>query len=81
MVAAQHRYRFKISLPAYRLQEYYRGAVSKVLVITEDGLRLELPLSALRPFIRRDGVYGRFEARADANARLVGLERLDERAE
>jgi hypothetical protein len=63
-----------MGLPARKLKEYYRGNVKNVVVTSDEGLRLQLPLSALRPYVRETGVYGYFDVVIDENNKLVHLE-------
>ena len=39
--------------------------------IHADGCLLRFPVSALRPFVTREGVHGRFRIRCDAAQRLA----------
>ena len=69
-------YRFRIALPAERYLAHYQGVVRGVVVTAEDGTRVEFPAELLRPFVTRDGVYGQFVLRADANGKLQSLQRV-----
>ena len=68
--------RFSLDLSADRYLRYYRGRASSVSVVAEDGRRIEFPAGALRPFVTREGVQGRFEMLIDAHNRLLRIERL-----
>ena len=65
-----------LAIPAAELLRLYRGEVREVVARARDGRVLRFPVSALRPFVSRDGVHGRFRIRCDAAQRLAGIERL-----
>jgi len=69
-------YRFRIALSAERYLAYYQGVARGVVVTADDGTRVEFPAHELRPFVTRDGVYGRFVLRVDADNKLQSLRRL-----
>jgi len=72
-----NRIRFSLNLSAERYLSHYRGVAKSVLVVADDGRRIEFPASALRPFVNKHGVQGQFELVIDANNRLLSLERLN----
>lgn len=65
-----------LAIPAAELLRLYRGEVREVVARARDGRVLRFPVSALRPFVGRDGVHGRFRIRCDAGQRLAGIERV-----
>jgi len=65
-----------IYLPADRLQAVYRGDANRVLVVSRDGRRINLPAHHLRPFITHSGVRGSFELEFDDAGLLLALRRL-----
>jgi len=65
-----------LAIPVAELLRLYRGEVREVVARARDGRVLRFPVSALRPFVSRDGVHGRFRIRCDAAQRLAGIERL-----
>ena len=69
------RFDFSMGLPAHILKEYYRGNVQNVVVTTDGGLRLQLPIEALRPYVTEDGIYGVFVVYVDDNHKLIQLEK------
>ncbi|QYZ66124.1 MAG: DUF2835 domain-containing protein [Gammaproteobacteria bacterium (ex Lamellibrachia satsuma)] len=70
------RIRFFLNLAADSYLSHYQGHVRNVSVIAEDGRRIEFPANALRPFVTKSGVQGRFELLIDDNNRLQRLHRL-----
>ncbi|OXE29255.1 hypothetical protein CA163_29575, partial [Vibrio parahaemolyticus] len=49
---------------------------SSVQVITNNGLRLQLPAAKFRPFLSQLGVRGRFRLTTDQNNKFLKLETL-----
>jgi hypothetical protein len=68
--------RFSLNISAERYLSVYQGQASTVSVVAEDGRRVQFPAQALRPFVTRNGIQGRFQLLIDENNRLQGLERL-----
>ncbi|KPJ94350.1 MAG: hypothetical protein AMJ53_05430 [Gammaproteobacteria bacterium SG8_11] len=64
-----------MGLPAYKLKEFYRGNVQHVVVTTDDGLRLQLPIEVFRPYVNQAGIYGIFKVYVDDNHKLIRLEK------
>lgn len=69
------RFDFSMGLPAHKLKEYYRGSVRNVVVTTDEGLRLQLPLEVFRPYVSEAGIYGVFCVTVDDNHKLLQLEK------
>ncbi len=67
---------FRLSIDREQWLGYHRGHASAVLVRADDGRRVRLPASALRPFASHAGVHGRFALRYAADHRLLDLRRL-----
>ena len=70
------RIRFHIVLSAEAYLHYYRGSAGAVSVQADDGRRIQLPASSLRPFVTNEGISGWFEITFDQNNRLIELSRL-----
>ncbi|WP_165311333.1 DUF2835 domain-containing protein [Vibrio ziniensis] len=71
----QHYY-FSLNISYQAYLAHYSGAASSVLVVTEQGLRLQLPASKFRPFLSQIGVKGRFRLITDQNNKFIKLEML-----
>jgi len=71
-------YRFRLAIPAQKYLAYYEGSVHAVVVTLANGQHLQFPAESLRPFVSREGVYGEFVLRVDANNKLQGIERVGE---
>ncbi|OAN17935.1 hypothetical protein A3K86_03185 [Photobacterium jeanii] len=59
-------YTFSVNISYQAFLNHYSGAASTVVVVTDNGIRLQLPASRFRPFLSQLGVKGRF--RVDVNA-------------
>ena len=68
--------RFSLKLSADRYLSHYQGRAKSVSVLADDGRRVEFPANALRAFVTRQGVQGRFELIVDEHNRLQRIERL-----
>ena len=58
------------------LARWYRGHANVVRARARDGRWLQLPASALRPFVTRDGIYGTFAVSIDDERRLLSFDRI-----
>ncbi|MFA0414046.1 DUF2835 domain-containing protein [Vibrio renipiscarius] len=69
-----YHFRLNISYQAYLA--HYSGVATTILVVTETGLRLQLPAARFRPFLTQLGLKGRFRLTTDQNNKFVKLEVL-----
>ncbi|QSA19688.1 DUF2835 domain-containing protein, partial [Vibrio furnissii] len=69
-------YFFSLNISYQSFLSHYSGAASTVLVLTESGLRLQLPAAKFRPFLSQIGVKGRFRLTTDQNNKFLKLEVL-----
>lgn len=67
---------FSISITPEAYLQYYRGTAKAVIVKAEDGRRVRFPAEALQPYIKPDGIHGRFRLIFDKNNKLLKLEKL-----
>lgn len=72
------RLRFRLHIPPDELARFYQGAASSVIARAEDGRNVQFPANALRPFVTRSGVHGRFELELGAGQRLRALRRISD---
>ncbi len=70
------RYTFRVALTSEQLLALYRGEAQRFSVMSEQGLRIELPIHHLRRFVSHGGIHGRFRLTTDENHRFIDLERL-----
>ena len=69
-------YTFRLSLNSDQLLALYRGDAKRLLVQSEQGLRIELPAQHLRRFIGHSGIHGHFRLQTGENHRFIDLERI-----
>ena len=67
---------FSIDLSAEKYLHYYRGSAKNIIVRAEDGRRIQFPASALQPFVKKDGVHGRFCLIFDNQNKLQKIEQV-----
>ncbi|MCW8333772.1 DUF2835 domain-containing protein [Vibrio paucivorans] len=71
-----NQYYFSLNISYQNFVAHYSGAASQVQVITDNGLRLQLPATRFRPFLSQIGVKGRFRLTTDQNNKFLKLEVL-----
>ncbi|USD42475.1 DUF2835 domain-containing protein [Vibrio sp. SCSIO 43135] len=71
-----NQYYFSLNISYQNFVVHYSGAASQVQVITDNGLRLQLPATRFRPFLSQIGVKGRFRLTTDQNNKFLKLEVL-----
>lgn len=71
-----HTVYFTLALSREEMLRWYRGEAHRVVVTTDQGLRVQLPAETLRPFVTPDGVSGRFALQYNGQGRLVSLRRV-----
>ncbi len=71
-----NHYYFRLNIAYQAYLSHYSGAASAVLVVTENGLRLQLPASRFRPFLSQAGIKGRFRLTTDQQNKFIKLEML-----
>ncbi len=69
-------YTFRLGLSTEQLLALYRGEAQRLSVVSEQGLRIELPVHHLPRFVGHGGIHGRFRLTTDENHRFIDLERL-----
>ena len=69
--------RFRLAISAEEYLAYYRGSAQVVVARSEDNRIVRFPASAIRKFVTRDGVFGRFEITFDENNKLIGIEAIE----
>jgi len=69
--------RFSLNISPEAFLRHYQGAASVVVVQADDGRRVQLPASSLRPFVSQQGIVGRFELELGRNNKLLHLKKLD----
>ncbi|MDX1301736.1 DUF2835 domain-containing protein [Photobacterium sp.] len=69
-------YTFSLNITYQSFLNHYSGAASTVIVVTENGLKLQLPASRFRPFLTQLGVKGYFRVRVDSRNKIETIERV-----
>ncbi|MEJ2765566.1 DUF2835 domain-containing protein [Photobacterium sp. MCCC 1A19761] len=69
-------YTFSMDISYQSYLGHYSGAASTVLVVTDNGLKLQLPASRFRPFLSQLGVKGRFRVTVNAQNRIEAIEQI-----
>jgi len=64
---------FSLRISALEMQRYYSGQARHVIVIAENGQRLQFSAELLRRFVTQDGVQGWFEIEYDDAGKLQSL--------
>ena len=66
----------QLDLPTTQLQAWYRGRVTHVQAMAEDGRNIRLPLFSLRPHFSHAGLQGRFFIEFDDAGKCLKIGRL-----
>lgn len=69
--------RFRLAISAEEYLAYYRGSAQVVVVRSDDNKIVRFPASAIRKFVTRDGVSGRFEITFDENNKLIEIQLIE----
>ena len=69
-------FEFNLALPALEIRSIYEGQARYILVVTDEGLKLQLPAANFRKFVASDGIHGRFRVIIDANNKIRELRKL-----
>ena len=67
---------FSLAITPEAYLQYYRGNARSVIVTSDDGRKIQFPANALQPYIKTDGINGRFRLIYDKNHKFIKLERL-----
>ncbi|MCH8105372.1 MAG: DUF2835 family protein [Proteobacteria bacterium] len=59
-----------------KTEQIYRGQAKYLLVVTDDGLKLQFPIGNFRAFVSEQGIQGRFRTETDERHRLLKLGKL-----
>ena len=57
---------------------YYEGNATSVQTYAENGLLIQFPASALKPWVTHLGIQGYFMIKFDDNNKLISLDKLAE---
>lgn len=71
-----HSYFFKLALTYERCESLYQPGNNTVIVLAENGKRIQLPAKNLRSFVQRNGLHGRFRLMITASNKIHSLEKI-----
>ncbi|MFQ3197440.1 MAG: hypothetical protein ACJAUL_000907 [Paraglaciecola sp.] len=71
-----HCYFFNLQLSYARCETLYRPDNNSVVVVAENGKRIQLPATNLRPFVQRNGIQGRFKLLVTPTHKIHSLEKM-----
>ena len=67
---------FTINLSKQKTEQIYRGQAKYLLVVTDDGPKLQFPIGNFRAFVSEQGIQGRFGTERVNRHRLLKLGNL-----
>ena len=74
-----HHFTFSLVVNATDLEDgYYRRGIQKIVVTTDEGLRIQLPVRRFAPYISAVGIRGRFQLTLDSQNRFVCMQKIGE---
>ena len=71
-------YRFPLNISNEDYLQYYAGDATVVHARSEQGLIIQFPASALKPWITHQGIHGYFSIKFNDQNKLVSLDKLNE---
>ena len=71
-----YSYTFSITIDRDEYLRYYAGAASSVRTPTHQGVVIEFPANALKPWITHSGISGTFCITMSEENKLLNIERL-----
>ncbi|MGF1775996.1 DUF2835 domain-containing protein [Vibrio nomapromontoriensis] len=69
-------YHFSMNIRYQAFIEHYAGHAANILVVTDNGLKLQLPAARFRPYLTQIGIKGRFRLTTDHNNKFLRLDSL-----
>jgi len=70
-------YRFFINISSQEYLQYYAGEATTIQVHTVDGVLIQFPASAVKPWVTHQGVNGCFVIKFDKNHKLIELKKIN----
>jgi len=70
-------YRFRIWLDKAQCLAFYKGQLKDVIVQTDQGLRVQLPMLHFRPYMQHEGLSGYFLLTLNDDGKFIQLEKLN----
>ncbi|GGO69477.1 DUF2835 family protein [Bowmanella pacifica] len=69
-------YFFNLRLSYEECRPLYLGTVQNMIVRTDSGERVQLPVANLRPYVEMQGLQGRFRLMVNEQNKIHSLERV-----
>ena len=66
-------YIVSLTISSDEFLKLYQGLARNVATQTREGVRIQFPASALKPYLSRDGIAGTFKLTVDKNNKLIEL--------
>ncbi len=67
---------FRVNLSTNEVLAIYQGAIKKIMVVSEAGLRIELNAKHFQKFTTNSGISGRFKITLDDANHIVKMEKI-----
>lgn len=67
---------FNVNISYNLFLQHYSGAASSVVVLTDTGLKLQLPAVRLRSFLTHAGIVGKFRVLVNSDNKFEKIERI-----
>lgn len=72
-----HEYYLNLYMSAVDVERnFYGSGLRDVVTTAENGMRIQLAIRHLVPFISHNGIRGRFRLRTDINHKFISLEKI-----
>lgn len=72
-----HEYYLNLYMSASDVERnFYGSGLRDVVATSENGIRIQLAMRHLFPYITHDGIRGRFRLRTDANHKFISLKKV-----
>lgn len=72
-----HEYYLNLYMSAVDVERnFYGSSLRDVVTTAENGMRIQLAMRHLVPFITYNGIRGRFRLRTDINHKFISLEKI-----
>jgi len=68
---------FPLNISASDLEKYYRGHVHNILVMSDQGLKIQFPANLVQPYVNHFGVSGQFLLEYDQSGKAIALNRIE----
>lgn len=69
---------FRLAINADEASRYYRGTAHFVVVIADNGQKVQFPARVIRPFINQQGVSGYFSIQFDDDNKLIAIKKVSD---